>query len=98
MTVYDATSGLTTGGVMTRLRPFDPLTFVPSPDAIRRHLDETQCLARRGASASSFACPSASTPHEPSSRTTSPKSCKSVRAATTLRHPAGAAWAALGSP
>jgi len=26
---------------------FDPLTFIPSPDAIRKHLAQAECLVKR---------------------------------------------------
>jgi hypothetical protein len=30
-----------------RRTPYDPLTHIPSPDVVRRHLAETEDLARR---------------------------------------------------
>ncbi len=28
-------------------KPFDPLTFIPSPDAIQQHIDHVDSLSRR---------------------------------------------------
>ncbi|HYT93012.1 MAG TPA: hypothetical protein VEL76_30120 [Gemmataceae bacterium] len=30
-----------------RSKPFDPLSYIPSPQTVQRHLDQTEALAHR---------------------------------------------------